>query len=510
MAHVGAEILIGPLPPDEAFRLVVEPLAAIGYRVERPEVAWRLLAYTNYQASLIQAFCSALVRRMHKKRMGLLDAPPTVIRDRDIEEVYSDRELRDWIASRFELTVNLDDRYRVIAYTTAWLTNNADRQVFAIITLYDECKTFWQAGFAGLNLDDFTAYLDEMVGLGVLVRTPGDEYGIRSPNVIRLLGAPAEIERRLIESEDVLEVKPLFDPAVFRRKLGEDPDRRSPLTEQQVQQVLEGRQQLHVILGSAALGLDRVAEALTVAAPGDIEVRRVTCATLNAEITALARARDGRKHVVLDLTGTSGSPCGGEADQRGAVKRLYRFVAGSDRRTASCLAPPSAGWLWGGGLPGVEFQRVRLRPWTQDTLRAWAPECQYPLSTADQRQALLEDTGGWPRLVEMTARAARYGGMGDQRAREEAGRSVSDKEAATRFLESVGLPDDPVTDEVIHVLATWRDEITFDDLATLVTASRDEVLAVAERLLDLGVLSYGATGDSYWVNPLIARLLRER
>ena len=87
---------------------------------------------------------------------------------------------------------------------------------------------FWSTGFANLSLDDFGAYLDEMVGLGVLVRTQGDEYGIRSPNVIRLLGAPAEIERKLEESE-VLEVESLFDPAVFRRALDGDRDRRDRL-----------------------------------------------------------------------------------------------------------------------------------------------------------------------------------------------------------------------------------------------------------------------------------------
>jgi hypothetical protein len=502
MAHVGTEILIGPLPPSEAYKLVVEPLAAIGYRFERPDIAWRLLAYTNYQASLVQAFCNALVRRLHSRERLAPGAPPTVITDRDIEEVYGDREVRDWIASRFELTINLDNRYRVIAYATAMMTNDFDRPVFAVSTLLDSCKTFWRAGFQGLNLDDFSAYLDEMVGLGVLVRTTGDEYGIRSPNVIRLLGSPTEIERRLMESEDVLEVSSLFDPAVFRRKIGDDPDRRSPLTEQQVQQILEGRRRLHVIVGSPALGLARVVEALTVAAPEDIEVHQATCQSVHDQITSLSRLRGGRQHVVLDLAD------GAEEEQRSAIQRLYAFVTNSDRRSASCLAGPSADWLWAdGSLDGIEFQRVHLQLWTQDTLRAWEQECQYPLSTADQRRLLLEDTGGWPFLVEKAARAARAG-VTDQRARQEALGLLANRTAD--FLASVEIPDDPSTRGVVHSLVDWSDEINFEELATLVTAAPADMLTALSRLMNLGVVSNGSSSDSYRVNSLIARLLREQ
>lgn len=504
MAHVGAEILIGLLPADEAYKLVVEPLAAIGYRFERKDIAWRLLAYTNYQASLIQAFCNALVRRLHGRVLSQ-EAPPTIIRDRDIEEVYNDREVRDWIASRFELTINLDNRYRVIAYTTAWLTSGTDTQVFAVSTLYDECKYFWPTGFASLNLDDFTAYLDEMVGLGVLVRTTKDEYGIRSPNVIRLLGSPAEIARRLEESEDVLQVSSLFDPAVFRRKLGDDPDRRSPLTEQQVQQVLEGRRRLHAIIGTAALGLDRVVEALTVAAPEDIVVHSVTCGSLSSRISSLARAKSGRQHVVLDLADST------QAEQAAALRQLYAFVTTNDRRTASCLASPTADWLRTDSLPDVQFEQVHLRPWTQDMLRAWAPECQYPLSTADQRQLLLEETGGWPYLVEEAAKAARSSGVSELRAREEAVGQLGSKESATAFLTSVAIPDDAAAASVLKALVEYSDDLTSDELVTLASSmTPGTVLSAIELLIDLGVLSNGSKEDSYRVNPLIARLLRER
>lgn len=55
----------------------------------------------------------------------------------------------------------------------------------------------------------------------------------------------------------------------------------------------------------------------------------------------------------------------------------------------------------------------------------------------------------------------------------------------------------------------WSDEIDFEGIVTLVSVDPDAVLAAITRLLDLGVLSNTTSVDSYRVNPLIARLLRE-
>ncbi len=507
MAHVGTEILVGPLPPPEAYKLVVKPLAAIGYRFERPDVAWRLLAYTNYQASLIQHFCRTLVDALHHRPL-VPGAPPTTVSDRDIDGIYGDKDVRSHIATRFELTINLDNRYRVIAYATASLTLNGDGQVFPAITLYDECKAFWAAGFDALSLDDFSAYLNEMAGLGILVRTRGDQYGIRSPNVIRLLGSPEEIERRLLESES-LELSRPFDPAVFRRALRGHPDRRSPLSEQQVQQILSGRDRVHVVKGSIALGIDRAAEALQEAAPEDIDVRVAGCRTLDEVITGLTEPESGHRHLILDLGDAK------EPEQRMALHRLHTWMNGDpQRRTASCLAS-SAAWLWPDEDLGVPVERVRIRPWTDESLRAWAPECEYPLSTPKQRAKLLAATGGWPRLVEAATAAARAGATETQ-ACQQAAALLSDSRAARELLLSMGLSADPVADEVAEMASNFSEEMAFDDLAALVEADRDTVLTETDRaavlaaiirLVDLGVLSYGSSGDAYLINPLVARLL---
>lgn len=499
MAHVGAEIPIGPLPPAEAFKLVVKPLAAIGYNFTTPDAVWRLLTYTNYQASLIQLFCDALVRKLFKKNLAG-EAPPTSVDGDLVDEVYAEKDLRDQIATRFEWTINLDNRYRVIAYATAWLSLNGPTQLFSPLTMHDECATFWPTGFNDLSLDDFVAYLEEMVGLGVLVRTPENHYGIRSPNVIRLLGSPEEIERRLLES-DKLELSRPFDPALYRRALNGDPDVRSPLSEVQAKHVLEVPGVVHLVVGTTALGLDRVSQALAGAAGEEVTVQVCDTAGLPAVLTALARQRTGRHHVLVD------DPHADPDTVLAALPRLLQQASAGDLLTASWLTPVDAQWLPAAeaGL-GAGLHRTPLQLWNDDALQAWAPECGYPLVSASDRADLLEATGGWPSVIEAASAAARAGET-TTRAREQALAAVCQDDGRA-FLTSVGLGGDPEADRVAEVVANWSDELQFGEIADLVDIPHDELLPVVERLVAMAVLRRTATGDCYRVNPLVARAMQ--
>ena len=71
----------------------------------------------------------------------------------------------------------------------------------------------WPKGFAGneLRRKEFVRYLDELVGLGVLHRS-GDRYGIRSPNVIALLGTKDALDQELREMLQRLAHEPRTTP----------------------------------------------------------------------------------------------------------------------------------------------------------------------------------------------------------------------------------------------------------------------------------------------------------
>ncbi len=69
VAHGGGDILIGPLSTMAACRLVVDPMTALGCEFACEEDVWRLLLFANYQASLVQILCEALVREMSRKEL---------------------------------------------------------------------------------------------------------------------------------------------------------------------------------------------------------------------------------------------------------------------------------------------------------------------------------------------------------------------------------------------------------------------------------------------------------
>jgi len=497
MAHVGTEIPVGPLDPSEAYKLVVRPMTAIGYEFESPDTVWRLLNYTNYQASLIQLFCDALVRRIHSR--GLVGtSPPIMVTDDLIDEVYSDKELRDQIATRFEWTVNLDNRYRVIAYTTAWMTLVTEQQFFSSTTLLDECNNFWSTGFEELSLDDFVAYLEELIGLGILVRTPKSEYGIRSPNVIRLLGSSEEIDRRLSESNR-LELSKPFDPALYRRALQGHAGWRSPVTEQQVKGVLDRQGVIHLLVGSEALGLSRVPLALRDAAEEGIEVHEVSPGELGSLLTNLARRRAGRRHVVLDARGADPD------DVRKSLRRLAHQVGEDARLTASCLTPPAATWREDTDAE-TPTDAVQLRPWTEETLRAWAPECPYPLTSERDRNELLGATGGWPELVESVVASASKG-LSQARALEQSLAFLEEPAVRDAFLASVGLAPTSELADVVRVAQDWGGPVTFPELVELIEREDTDVSALVQTLVEMGGLARLAGGDVYSVNPLVGRLV---
>lgn len=503
MAHVGAEIPIGPLPPAEAFKLVVRPLAAIGYRFASPDVVWRLLSHTNYQASLIQLFCKELVNDLKSHKLGRSE-PPTPIQAQTVDRVYENKELRGQIAQRFDWTIQLDNRYRVIALVAAWLNVAEDSAVATIPALREQCADFWPIGFEGVSPDEFRSLLDEMVGLGILVRSRQDRYGIRSPNVIRLLGTKDEIERKLVESSD-LELPTVFDPARYRRKLSNK--RRSPLTEAQAARMLASTSIPTVVTATSALGADRVVDALIeIAASGEgVQVFPTSLDGLGDLVTQLARMRSPR-HVVLDARGADASVLGE------ALRKLARQTGASSTLSASILIEPSDRRIL--ELDDFAVRELTLTRWSDAELHAVEPEADVPM-TSETRDHLLDLTGGWPDILEQVLADGRRDGVTTmiEIARAQAQKVVD--EGWSTLAQKVGVPSDSGAGAVLEVLLDWDEPMGREDLAEwIVSSSPDQLTANLDLLVATGVIHVVerpdgmASAPAYSANPLVARVIK--
>jgi hypothetical protein len=95
-----------------------------------------------------------------------------VITSRHVEEAYQSQDLRQAIRDRFKLTLGLDKRYEVIAYSIAYGSlESAKGRVdgFSVSWIRDQILYWWKEGFHGRSsVDEIRALLEEMVGLGIL------------------------------------------------------------------------------------------------------------------------------------------------------------------------------------------------------------------------------------------------------------------------------------------------------------------------------------------------------
>jgi len=385
--HGGPDILIGPLEPDAARRLVVEPLAALGYTFERPELVWRVLAATNYQPAPIQIFCDELLTQLRAARDGAT-AMPVVITAQDIERATDSRDVRDKIAERMRITINLEDRYRVLALLIARKSlDDGFSRSYDTAELLDEAKEIWPGGFdPSFDETKLEVYLNEMQGLGLLARQPdGRTYAVRSPNVVTMLGTREDFKRDLERSDFVLPYE--YSPRLSRRLLNIDADgrqERSPFTDAVLEQLVAAARDgsVPIVSGTEALTIDRVHRTLAMYLEADeMTVEKCRAVGLKPKLTDLARER--RTWLVVDLRGS-------DAETRDEA--LDRAEA-NNVPVVGVVDPEQAFELQRSGRDGI----VVPERWSVESIRSW-PEC--PFDTPDRRRRLIQVTGGWPAFVE--------------------------------------------------------------------------------------------------------------
>jgi hypothetical protein len=408
-AHGGPGILVGPLKPQAAVGLVEEPLAAVGLTFETPDLVWHILGVTNYQANLVQIFCDHLVAYMQQRAMPAGGRHAPITWD-DVQAVANLERVRELIAERLRYTINLEDRYRVLTLLIALRSlEDGYRHASRPSELLEAAHEIWDEGFPLNSERQLTIFLDEMVGLGLLIRVPGEEraYAMRSPNVVNMLGTRPELRSELNDTEFDLPYD--YNPRAARRSIGISGgvQRMSPLTEGQFGDMLSHPTRTTLVPCTRALGDDQVEHGLRLYGGGyGLDIISVAPDdSLTEAITANSR-RKGSRVLFVDLRGRN-------ADQVGeAAERLVRHTGGTThdadatpgapRRYAVVLCSPDAtvkARETGAGL-------VLPQRWTVDSVRAW-PES--PFGSPQERRGLIQSTGGWPGLVETAMHNVRSG-----------------------------------------------------------------------------------------------------
>jgi hypothetical protein len=518
LAHLGVQMPVGPLTPQRAYELITKPMEALGYRFEGgsglPE---RILTATNYQPSLIQIFCSELVKHMLDKHARGPNTPPYVVTSEDVEHVYQTPHVVEEMRGRFELTINLDPRYRVIAYVVALEAREGGVSVgLAPPEIKAACEEYWPAGFAKTSSDEFRTLLEEMDSLGILFKRDGT-FLMRSPNVLRMLGTSEQIEERLYDAADELEIEQGFEATSFRDAIGKDGYRRRPLTHQQVAgMIVRQQQRVHVVVGSRATGIDDVYPCLKSLFEGDAAKYNFVDVTGQDAKRVANRFRKPahKKHRVVhyriqpDLANNGLDLIHAVEERvfRGAGPSTAIFVVGSDTMPTwrAVVAPTDdrPEGEAGDGLP--RFELVELRRWTEAGLRAWAQsqEVDLPFHEKQALREITKATGGWPMLVDQVVQSYKPNRNWPQ-AIEELETWLREPEGASSFCEAVGLLADPALRAAWEALIELGEPVERELFQELIDVDPDRAAATSVLLRSMQVIDFD--GGRFMPEPTAAR-----
>ncbi|MFE7601091.1 hypothetical protein [Streptomyces sp. NPDC057494] len=514
--HGGPDVLVGPLGTQAAVRLVTEPMSALGHFFERPELVWRILAITNYQANLVQIFCRELVRVLHDRPYAFSDGPVRIT-EADVQKVAASETVRRQIAERLRFTINLEDRYRVLALVIALLSlADGYRGDYSAGELLQKAREAWPEGFEMLSAKQAQIFLTEMVGLGLLIQL-GDRsrFAVRSPNVVNMLGTREELELELRETEFGLPYD--YNPHAARRLLGRDArhvQTYSPLTEEQLHETAQSGVSL---IGTTALHRPELVRRAVTAFAENRGVDVVPY-THGEDLTALLKGRRRKAHVIMaDLRGATPERlreavrsmlvhAGPAADR--LVRQTEQRSGGNENRSVVVVADAAAlaGLAADDGHEELAVRWLRPERWTADALRAWS-EC--PFVSREDRYRLVAATGGWPRWMEAAVTDVSVHGATLDSAVERIRALIAGTRNIDEHLRLSGLD---LGD--LGLLAAWTGYVEEgqglprDDVAAAVELSDADTDAWLQHLGLLGVLD--ETPEGFAVEPVTYRAVRSR
>ena len=492
--QLGASVQISIMPSQEALHLVIEPLLAAGYEFESPQVANRIMAITNRHPGLLQLFCFELIKYLSK----LSDRSDGIrlIREEDVINVGAMKHVEESIHNRFDLTLNLDQRYQVIVYSL--IADDYGAQPFTPMESKSLAESWLPDPFSNYSTKQYEAYLIELVGLGVLKQVSDGRYSLRNTNVLKLLSrgdddAVADELERAIEQQ--LTLDPLerhsYNPDVHTAPL--------PITSRDEKAILgvvdvcdekaiirraqENKEgyTVSVIVGSEALGMGNVESTLPALHADDFSIghssnplsRYKSHSVETGQYKSLADFEQRLLNSVFKQAKKDPQMVFIKISEDTALATLLGMLNSAHRMTEDAkslmhparlvfLMDPKAYWLWLSNADKTHGREqtqpfIRLYPWKIDAIRLFI-ELLGMHDSSDEVDRIYEITEGWYFALENLRKISRshptWKRLNEFKVPFEAIKSVGSKKAASTFLKKTGLMENQLAlDVMIGILA---------------------------------------------------------
>ena len=513
LGHFGDPIEVGPLNWQTAEALVRQPLLASGYRFKHDGLVTRILAQTNYYPSLIQLYGSALIKAMCSRRKS--GAPLYEIDEVVLDTTYQNTNLREMIRSRFHLTLQLDSRYEVIAYSIAHECLEREGLLEEGINfrrIDDAVRGWWPQGFEDIEpyTDGFRSLLDEMVGLGVLRLIDGqggDRYTLRNPNVLLLMGTNEEIADNLLRNREPPQE---FEREFFRARHPKKSDgpSRCPLTFRQEDLLRAERNGVSAVCGVEVSGFGDVLPFLKARGAKD-SVVELEVLTNQQDFEKELHIRQSQRVKGTTICVVSDSVPWSEQWVRLALDQIGRLSAKG--RYMQIVFMTNTRHLWPllselEELNRTGLQWILLRPWRKGFLRQWMADVGFS-DDPDLCQRIAERTGGWEGMLKGLYDLHQK--TGDLEASLDRLEDEFYGENALQLLKQFGL-DDSHVQKALGPLAKLGEAVSFDHLKEFVAEDGIDGDTLQKRLEWAEMLHVvRREGPNIWqMDAIAARVLK--
>jgi len=520
LVQFGQAAVVGPLEPHDARKLIIDPLAVLGIQFDSDSTLTRVLSLSNYHAVCLHEIGKTLIRMV--RRQADFDVPYTIT-SRHVETAFAEEKVRSTIAGIFLATLNLEPDYLIITYALIRdVEENRDSHVepYSAADLLALASEAWPVGFVGMADYEFYLRLDELCGLGVLVRDHEGGYRLRSPNLIRLLAGYADAQAQFEQKRSA----PRPPARDFENEHLRLDDRRfNPLSVAQMKALNIRQTGVSLLFSSPALGLPDLSDAIRLLIPKRVEATsgnvagRTSFACIPPEyissnglrewISQHLNNRKSHDRVVLYAELPPAAPI--EAWVKEALEackrhysanrliRLHIALAGEAQNRWFKLPEASRAHLTGDLL-------VTCRKWSHSAIGGRLQALDFPATDAKIRE-LVVVTGGWPYLLDHILLNESPSGVQD--AVKSLAQALSDPQSPILrdFLRSLNLGNAPEAVTVIrflHANGSQPFEYVTEDLID--GLSNHEIGNAVQLLSSLQCLSSSETEAI--LDPVIARL----
>ena len=513
LAHFGEPICVGPLLDrgewKEAKALIERPFWSLGYRFESPDLVTRILSRTNYYPSLIQLYCNQIFLSVKLDAACLRNGPPYIITAKHVEDAYFSRQFENAIKEKFQLTLNLDPRYRVLALIIALNSLQGAANAMSVNDIRERAFDWWKLGFADSRTEeDFRVLLEEMLGLGILREATNGEFALRTPNLLSLLGRQDQIENTLLQISYNAPPPP-YSAHVHRTSDRKQSWRRNPLSDQQDSELRAEKNSVTVIFGTQAAGIDDVEHFVS----QSFEPTHFN--SCNIAVTDVGVFRKYLEDIrTKALPGTTVVLVRNSPWTLSWIQQALAIPKGRTRFTSIVfIADPETTWGLINDRATIKalssahrINTVSLQPWHPSVLWQWLGDCGIGSNAVDEQEGIGARTGRWPMILE-EFRSAIASGMSWKTALEKiSARLHNGEETRVLYLKAFGL-NVSCPHTVINEMASLGGQVSLSDLVEILGTVPKSMVENVFHWADLLGLIQPAPGGEWAIDPIVSRVL---